>query len=534
LNRLAPSATGIAVKDGVIVAVGGEDEIRYHCDAATEFVDGAGLTVVPGLVDAHHHPMWVTKFVAGADASAIRDLTVLQHALRAERRKVGEEGIARAWGLDYALFAHTGLDGRELERLAEGPALVTFMDCHTYLATPAVLRRAGITARETFRDRSEVVMQGEVPTGELREFEAFERVSRALPKPSEAQIVGELRETFTKLAALGLAGVHVMDGDPATYDLLDLVESQEDLPLRLVVPLWIKPFTSDDEIDHLVHLRGARGRRWRGGVSKFFLDGVVESGTAWLEKPDAYGGCEASAWPDPARYSQLVTRFARAGFQCVTHAIGDRAIRETLDAYHVAPPLRGIRHRIEHLETLTDCELDRLVKQRVVASMQPLHMQWRAADGSDEWARRLGEERSGRAFRAADILRAGGTLALGSDWPVADRDPRIGMAWARLRRPPGEPDAHVFEPHQRLTAREALKGYTSGSAVAVGDQHNLGKIRPGMQADLTAFAGNPLQVGGDEIIDVPVAFTAVAGRITHRAEVDSGAQTKRSRRVRDD
>jgi predicted amidohydrolase YtcJ len=532
LNRIAPHATGVAVKDGVIVAVGGDDEIRYHCDATTEFLDGAGLTIVPGLVDAHHHPMWVTKFVAGVDASAIRDPAVLQGALRAQRRNVGEAGVVRAWGLDYALFARTGLDGRELERLAGGPALVTLMDCHTYLATPTVLQRAGITGRVTFRDRSEVVMQGDEPTGELREFEAFERVSRALPTPSTAEVLGEVRETLAKLATLGLTGLHVMDGEPATYDLLDLLESQGDLPLRLVVPLWIKPFTSDNEIDYLIKLQAARGRRWRGGVAKFFLDGVVETGTAWLEEPDAHGRGEVSGWPDPSRYARVVRRFAAAGFQCVTHAIGDRAIRETLDAYRDGPSLPGIRHRIEHLETLTDRELDRLVSQRVVASMQPLHMQWRASDGSDEWSRRLGEQRAARAFRVADVLRAGGTVALGSDWPVADRDPRIGMAWARLRRPPGEPDAHVFEPPQRLSPRQALQGYTSGAAAAAGDEHQLGSISPGRHADLTAFAGDPLQVSGDDIVDLPVAFTTVAGRITHRADVHSGAQTRRSCSVR--
>jgi predicted amidohydrolase YtcJ len=244
---------------------------------------------------------------------------------------------------------------------------------------------------------------------------------------------------------------------------------------------------------------------------------VVETGTAWLEEPDTRGDGNEAFWPDPARYAATVGRFADAGFQCITHAVGDRAVRAALDAYRGSgQPIRG-RHRIEHLETLGDETLDRVAAERVAASMQPLHMQWRQPDGSDEWAVRLGHRRAGRAFRAADLLRAGAVVPLGSDWPVAPYDPRYGMAWARLRRHPGRPQDPTFEPEQALTGLQALEGYTTMAAAVVGEQDAGGRIAPGRRGDLTGFASDPVDTPADDLVDVPVRLTVVAGRVVHRA-----------------
>ncbi len=313
----------------------------------------------------------------------------------------------------------------------------------------------------------------------------------------------------------------MMDGSPASYELFAELEADGGLPLRLIVPLWQQPDAGDEQIAAQLAMRDVGGRRWRGGVAKFFIDGVIDSGTAWLHEPDSEGASQSPFWPDPARYAEVVKRFAGAGFQCVTHACGDRAVIAALDAYAAAgaTPANGARHRVEHLETLSDDDIRAVAAAGVVASMQPLHMQWREPDGSDSWARRLGVERAARAFRTRDLLDAGVPLALGSDWPVAQGDPRIGMAWARLRRTPGEPGAPVFEPDQALTALEALEGYTSWNAATVGEHERLGRIAPGFAGDLTAFVADPVEVGADELPQLPVALTVVDGEVVHQAEV---------------
>lgn len=515
LDPARPSATAVAFSDGTVVAVGDDAEVREVCDARTELLDGAGITLVPGLVDSHAHPLWAADRTLGVDCHPCGTREQLQQVLADERAAVGPGGVVRGWGVDYAVFAATGLDGRVLEQIAGGDALLTFMDCHTFLATPAVLERAGVRGPEHFADNSQIVCRDGVPTGELREAAAYDRVAGAVRAPSRSEQLDRVEQLFARLNATGLTGVHVMDGSAETFATLRELEASGRLTVRLVASLWCKPTMDDDELAALRALRSERGRLWRGGVAKFFIDGVIETGTAWLEQPDTSGDGGEPFWPDPARYQRAVGDFARAGFQCVTHAIGDRAVRCALDAYAAAGAADGIRHRVEHGETLPDEQLRRFASEGVVCSMQPLHMQWRHADGSDDWARRLGPERAARAFRARDVLDSGAILALGSDWPVAHFDPREGMAWARLRRRPGDPGAPVFEAGQALDGSAALAGYTSAAAAAVGEQAFAGRIACGVRADVTGFAADPVKIDADALAQLPVTLTVVGGRVVH-------------------
>lgn len=310
-----------------------------------------------------------------------------------------------------------------------------------------------------------------------------------------------------------------MDGDAEAIDFLEeMAETGPGLPVRLVTALRHGPERDDDGIAEFISLRDRKGRRWRGGVIKMFLDGVIDTGTGWLSEPDTKGEGLLPFWPDPAHYAKTVETYAAAGFQIATHAIGDRAISAAIDAYLAAGVISksGAPHRIEHLEYLADEDLPRLAAAGITASMQPLHLQWRKADGSDTWASRLGPERTKRAWRIRDIMRSGAPLALGSDWPVAQLDARIGMAWARLRRTPGDRDGFVFEPDQCLTAQEALDGFTTWSAAAQGDGGHLGKIEVGFKADVALWAEDPVAVDADDLVDVPVDLTVVGGEPVHR------------------
>ena len=223
-------------------------------------------------------------------------------------------------------------------------------------------------------------------------------------------------------------------------------------------------------------------------------------------------------WPDPSHYRRAVATFARAGFQCATHATGDRGVREALDAYREAgtAPVRG-RHRIEHIETLQPDDLPRFAAEGVVASMQAQHMLWCEPDRSDNWSRRLGPERSapGRAFPIRSLWDSGALVALGSDWPVVRFDPRLGLSAARLRRPPGLRDRPPFD-DEAIDGLAALEGYTTAAAATVGEER-LGRIRPGFAADVTVFSDDPVEVDADDLPELPVVLTVVDGEIVHRA-----------------
>ncbi|MCU7822038.1 amidohydrolase family protein [Kitasatospora sp. DSM 101779] len=175
------------------------------------------------------------------------------------------------------------------------------------------------------------------------------------------------------------------------------------------------------------------------------------------------------------------------------------------------------RHRIEHIETVPDSQLPRFAALGVAASIQPGHTGYTRADHTDAWSLRLGDERADRAWRCRDLREAGAVLVLGSDWPIAGYDPRGVLAAARLRRPAGAPDTAPVRPDQALTGLMALEGCTTHAARAVGAQSVAGRIAPGLRADLTAFAVDPVTAPADELAEAPVLLTTVAGRIVHRA-----------------
>lgn len=474
LDPERPFADAVAVRGGSIAAVG--DAVREHCDARTEIVDARGAALVPGLVDSHIHPFWGAELTRGLDLSHVRTKDEALAVLAGARP---DRGWVFGWGLDYDAAPSPA-------ELGEAAVFVRMADLHSALASPRALELAGVDGPVAFPDGSEVVCVDGVPTGELHEPGAQELVLRAAPALRPAELRERHVAQLRRLNALGLTGAHVMDGSPETFELLRDLEGTGELTLRLRVPLWVGPDTPEDALAAWLGLRDERGELWRGGVAKFFADGVIDAGTAWLETPDTRGDGLTPFWPDPERMASTMARFAGAGFQLATHAIGDGAVRFTLDAYRRAG---GTGHRLEHLETLSDDLVRAVARSGYTASMQPVHLN---AIGPN-WNERLGPERAARAFRMRDLLDAGAPLTLGSDWPVGDADPRQGMLAAR---------------RHGLSGEEALTGYTLAPARAVGEAG--GRIRPGLRADLTGFLDDP--VHGP---DAPVWLTVVAGRVVH-------------------
>jgi predicted amidohydrolase YtcJ len=473
-----PAAEAVAVKGGVIVAV---DDVADHCDARTTVIDARGNELVPGLVDAHLHPFWGAELARGVDLSGLR---TREQVLAALSGATPQRGWLFAWGLDYDAAPTPHEIGRAVRGAA---AFVRLSDLHTALASPRALELAQVTGPHRFADGSEVVCVEGVPTGELREPAAQDLVLRAAPRLRWPELRERHVAQLRRLNALGLTGAHVMDGEPATHDLLRELEASGELTMRLRVPQWLTPDMIDAELETRLALRDERGALWTGGTAKLFADGVIDAGTAWLEQPDSHGEGTTPFWPDPRRMAAVMARFAAAGFQLATHTIGDAAARFTLDVY--LRNRNGRRHRLEHLETLPDDLVATIGASGVTASMQAVHTLAARPDGN--WSARLGPERAARGFRMRDLIDAGAVVALGSDWPVADADPRLGMQTAQ---------------RCGLTAAEALAGYTANAAYAVGEESVAGRIREGMRADLTGLAADGAWL------------TVVDGRVVHVTE----------------
>lgn len=509
----------VAIADGRILGVGDSAEIsEAFRGASTRIDDARGQTVTPGLIDAHLHPIQGVDIVQGIDLGGVTELRELRDRLRAEAARVRREttdGWVRGWNLDYAALEGAPIAASTIdEALGDVPAMLYFFDVHTALVNTAALQRAGITGGYTFDDTSEVVLDASgKPTGELREESAWALVLAHMPQLSREETLSTAREIFGRMRRSGLTGGTIMDGSIATLDLLEaLDESADGLPVRIVSAIDVRPSAGSEDRALALSQLHRGGARWRGGSIKLYADGVIDTGTGWLYTADTHGEGLEPFWVDQEALRQTVQEFTAAGFQIATHAIGDRAIGETISLYEAVGCRAQNRpvHRIEHLECLDPRDIARLGATGITASMQLQHMQWRLPDGSDAWAERLGPERAAQAWSAASVLRAGAPLALGSDWPIADLDARHGMAWAVLRRTPGDRDGFVYEPHERLTAAQALHGYTRAAAIAQGDD-DLGVIRPGARADLALWADDPATVTGDDLAELPVLATYLDG-----------------------
>jgi len=516
-----PAASAVAVADGRVTAVGDHHDISEWRDKRTEFIDLGGATLTPGLTDSHMHPAMGLDMTAGLDLSACADLGAVRATLKAAAATAGPGEWILGWGLDPNTFGAIPVGSDAIEDVLRGrPACLTLFDGHSALASREALRRAGIDGPRRFGSRSVIVCDPRGnPTGHLLEEGAIRLVRSVIPAEPLARRRARLAALLRDMAAAGLTGGHVMDLDDDAIALYDALDADGQLPLRLRLAPWRRRPRAGATVGQLLARQGRSGRLWSVAAVKLFIDGTIDGGTAWLHEADCHGQSTAPYWQDPHDYSEAVRVLAQAGVQTATHAIGDAAVQHVLDTLaKVVPAGSTVRHRIEHIETLPSDQVPRFAELGVVASMQPSHAAYYTrADHSDNWSRRLGEERAGRAWRCRDLLEAGAILTLGSDWPIAPFDPRGVMAAARLRRPADRPDLGPVGPGQALTARQALHGYTTAPALAASAGHLNGRIAPGYRADLTAFAASPLHTPAADLPAVPVTYTIVDGTIRHRA-----------------
>ncbi|MFD7027849.1 amidohydrolase [Streptomyces sp. NPDC059917] len=523
--------TALAVSGGRIAALGDDRGIRALADSATTVVDLKGAVVTPGLVDGHVHPVTGAELTHGIDLSGCRDLADVREVLAR-----GVSGLERGewlsgWGLDPNVFGDVPVGTAPFDAVLDGvPAFLLLFDAHSALASRRALELAGVDGPRTFDQGSAEVVCDERgrPTGLLLEEAACDLVERVAPQATRQEQRDRLAAALRSMAAAGLTGGHVMDANGISLDLLAELDAADELPLRLRVAPWCQPGTDADGVRALVDQQGAGGRLWRVAGVKLFMDGTIDNGTAWLERPDCHGESTHAFWPDPEVYTEVIGAFHRAGVPTATHAIGDAAVRHALDAVEQARAVgvaggggdlrgSGIRHRIEHIETVPDDTLSRFAELGVLASMQPTHCcDFTRADHTDNWSRRLGEERAARAWRCRDLWDSGATVVLGSDWPIAPFPPLGVMAGARHRRPARDLGQPPHGPEQALTGLEALRGMTVNAAYAAGEEHEVGRIAVGHRADLTVLGGDPLSTSATDLPALPVLLTVLDGRPTHR------------------
>jgi predicted amidohydrolase YtcJ len=535
----APVHQAVAVAGRRIVAVG--PEARELAGPRTERIDLAGRLLIPGFQDAHVHAVFGGLELGRCELSALKSADEYLTAVADYARAHPEHSwiIGGGWSLESfpgGLPTAAALDAVVPDR----PVFLPNRDHHGAWVNSRALELAGIT-RDTpdpASGRIERDSRG-VPTGMLQEG-AIGLVEPLLPVVSAGEFDAAFDRAQALLHALGITGwqdaiVGSALGNPDNFDVYLRAAESGRLTARVRGALWWERELGAEQIDGFVERRklgrAAGNGRFDPGSVKIMQDGIIENRTAALTAPYlapcARGGGGQAAPPDggtsglsfvhPRKLGRYVTELDRRGFQVHFHALGDRAVREALDAVEAARDANGeldSRHHLAHLQVVHPQDMGRFAKLGATANIQPL---WACHEPQmDDLAIPfLGPERAQWQYPFRSLIASGAQLAAGSDWPVTSPDPLQGIHVAVNRVAPGK-QAEPFLPDQRLTLAEALAAYTAGTA-RVNHADQTGRVVAGMLADLVMLDRNPFDGPQREIHETRVAATFVSGKPVYLA-----------------
>jgi len=326
----------------------------------------------------------------------------------------------------------------------------------------------------------------------------------------------------------GVVRVHSLIGDSPLLDLYEELSKRGELSMRFYICNFIAPpKLTKKALEQAEEDRRRYQDEWiDAGCIKFMGDGVIEAHTAAMLKPysDDPSISGHLNW-EYGEFLNAVMELDRHGFQITTHAIGDHMIREALDAYQHAATVNGTvdpRHRIEHTEDPSAADIPRFGELGVIASMQPLPALPNDTN-LNVWARNVGPERAVRSWPWHSIMNDGGRVAFGSDWSVVTINPWPGIQLLLTRQTEeGEP-AGGWNPEQRLTLEQAIKGYTLDAAYAGRREMTEGSLEPGKLADLVIISQDPFHTPAPQIANTEVLLTMVGGKIVYESASASSA-----------
>jgi predicted amidohydrolase YtcJ len=540
LDPSQPWAAACAIRNGRIVAVGSEADIRRQCGAATEVIDVGGGMVIPGFQDSHIHPPMGGLEMLRCDLTSGRSRADYLAIVGAYAAAHPDAPWIQGGGWSMPAFPNGLPTAADLDTVVGSrPVFLPNRDHHSAWVSSGALELAGITADtpDLPDGRIERDASGQ-PTGALHEG-AMGLVECLLPSLSPGDYVDGLLAAQSYLHSLGItawqdAWVTSNPGENSFDAYLSLADDGR-LTARVVAAHWWRRGRGIEQLEGFSALRAAAAEsdRFRASSVKIMQDGVCETFTAAMLAPylDVHGHATDNrglSFVEPELLRDHVRALDAAGFQMHVHAIGDRAVREALDALEAARAANGpcgLRHHIAHLQVVHPDDLDRFGPLGVVANFQPL---WACADAQmvELTMPFLGPERSALQYPIGSILARGTPIAFGSDWPVSSPDPLAEMHVAVRRQAPpgarfgGEPAGGApFLPDERIGLAEALRAFTLGTAYVNHLEADTGSVEVGKFADLAVIDRNLFEVddldGG--FVDGRVTMTMVGGVVVHEA-----------------
>jgi len=504
-----PTAQMVVFLDGRIIYAGDEAGGKRYSGGKT--IDLKGAVVLPGLIDAHCHMHSLGKSLDDLNFRGRDKETIIEMVKEKVKQSPRDKWISgRGW--DQNLWAEKQFPHwKDLKGTEDNPVILSRVDGHAAWVNRTALELCGIT-QDTPNPEGGVILRDKKgkPTGVLLD-NAVELVREKIPKPTIAEIKRRLVKAMQECNRYGLTGA----GD--AYVTTGIIEAYKSLAEEDSMTMRVYGMLPDSA--DLLAEYFARGpiKDYGDGMFtvravKMFADGALGSRGASLFSPysDDAGTSGIEVSSEDSIY-QVTVDALTAGFQVCTHSIGDKACRAVLNAYQRAQEdceVKDARLRVEHSQVLSLEDIPRYKESGIIASMQPTH-----ATSDMPWAEdRLGAERIKGAYAWASLLNAGAKMAFGSDFPVEEVDPFLGIYSAVTRKNlAGEPLAGWY-PEQCLTVEEAVRAFTQGAAYAQFQENDIGMIKEGMRADFTVIDRDIFTIPKEQILDTKVLITIVGGK----------------------
>jgi predicted amidohydrolase YtcJ len=505
------SAEALAVIGDRVVAAGEEHDVLALRGPRTRVLDLRGRLALPGFTDSHVHlgALAARLSLVRLERAATLSDALRRVAVRARTTPSGEWILGG--GFDKNRWGDEFPTRRHLDRVSpDHPVALVSRDGHALWANSLALKCCAIT-RRTPDPRGGVILRDGLgrPTGMLLESAAG-LVRKSHAYPDSAPRLKEIAAALRHLIRHGITSVHLMEEMPLCHLLQELRGRGNPGP-RVAL------YRGVDALPELVAagVTSGFGDEWlRIAGIKLFLDGSLGSQTAWLFRAheNSAAGRGVPALP-PSELRSILRQAADARLACAIHAIGDRANAEALRALAaVGGGASGLPHRIEHAQLLRPADIPRFGQLKVIASMQPCHILGDIEPGERYWGRRCRY-----AYALRSLLRAGATLAFGSDAPVETADPIAGIYAAVCRQGlDGRPEGGWYRAEEGIGVMAAVRGYTVGPAAATMETRFKGKLSPGHLADIVVLSHDITRLRGPRLLGARVDAVVIGGKMRYR------------------
>ena len=512
-------AQAVAIRGDRIIAVGGDSEVRRHAGGATRMIDLRGRTVLPGLMDGHLHNAGGGP---GVDLSRVRSMDELLAAVAA-RVKSGKPGDLVVSNNDWheAQLKEKRLPHlRDLDRVAPNNPVVLVRGGHEYILNSAAMRQWKITRATRSPEGGEI---GHDADGSLN-GELIDNARRLVTLPPAPRLTAEaVLEQLRILSASGITSIRIpgsfiFGSDPiATYRMLQELKAKGQLQTRVNYLLRIPDYSSVEKVRATLAawaIKPDEGDEWlRIGGMKTGVDGGFEGGHMHdaYEEPHGKGGkFKGIVTVPPGNYTAVVRELNRQGWRVATHAVGDAAVDQVLDAYAAADrdqSIKGKRWSIEHFFIARPDQFPRARALDLVISAQD-HLYLAGPSLVQYWGRKRAEQVTPvRTFLDQGFLVAGGT-----DAPVIPYSPFWAMYHFISRETISD---GVYGANQRITREEALRIFTLNNAKLTFEENIKGSIETGKLADLVILSADYLTVPEKQIENLKALGTMVGGRFVY-------------------